>query len=228
MSQLLAPGRSGPGPSQPAGPEPAGLIEFTVDGRLRDAAGRLARRTGSTLFMVLQAALAAVLTRHGAGTDLPIGTLTAGRTDDALGGLVGCFANPLILRTDTGGDPSTVELLTRIRDTDLAAFDHADLPFADLPGAPPLRVMLVHHEESPLHEVTGVLGQLDAIPTGTAPADLTLSVYEATAAGTVHCELHHVAGDGAAGRLADDFRAVLAAATADPEQPLSRLGRQPR
>ncbi|MBF0660339.1 MAG: amino acid adenylation domain-containing protein, partial [Rhodococcus sp.] len=105
---------------------------FTIDRRIRAGVTDLARRSGATEFMVVHAALAVLLSRLGASSDVAIGTPIAGRGDAALDDLVGMFVNTLVLRTSVDGDMSFGEFVDAVRAADLEAFAHADVPFERL------------------------------------------------------------------------------------------------
>ncbi|MBC2906536.1 non-ribosomal peptide synthetase [Streptomyces cupreus] len=165
------------------------LVPLALDPQLTDGVRRMARESGATVSMVLQAALAALLTRLGAGTDVPIGSPIAGRTDEALNRLVGFFVNTWVLRADTSGDPSFAELVGRVREGSLAAYDHQDIPFEHLvevlnpvrsPAHHPLfQVCLaLQNNTRPEFYLTGLTVTEEPFSLGTARFDLFISVTE--------------------------------------------------
>ncbi|TDT97557.1 amino acid adenylation domain-containing protein [Streptomyces sp. 846.5] len=216
-------------------------IPLRISAAAHTALTALARSCGATVHMAAQALLAALLTRIGAGEDIPIGCPTAGRGDEALTDLVGFFVNTLVLRTDTGGDPTLRQLLERARETSLAAYDHADLPFdrivelvnpvREAARHPLTQVMLVVQDDRPLQlDLPGLAVSWEEPPTATARFDLTLCLVErfdaegapAGFGGELVCAADLF--DHATGRaVADRFTRLVETLAADPDLPISRV-----
>ncbi|MFJ5266744.1 amino acid adenylation domain-containing protein [Streptomyces sp. NPDC088387] len=143
---------------------------------------------GTSAATVVRAALALLLTRLGAGDDIPVGTLMPRRdTEGDLEGVVGPFAGPVVLRTDTSGDPTFEELVARVRETAQDAAGHEDVPFERLVDelAPPVSaarhplfqvgvdVLDDRTEEGDASELPGL--HTTRLDTGTQATELDLS-----------------------------------------------------
>ncbi|WP_275416281.1 non-ribosomal peptide synthetase [Streptomyces sp. SID13666] len=216
-------------------------VTVAINPELHQRLANLARSTGTSLFMVLQAGLASLLTRLGAGHDIPLGSPIAGRTDQNLDHLIGFFVNTLVLRTDTTGDPTFTQLLNQVRETSLAAYAHQDVPFEYLVEILNPTRTLAHHplfqimlalQNAPVSalELPGARAGVELGRTGTAKFDLFFSLAEQRGP---NGEPQGI--DGAVEYSSDIYDAptvhdlfdrwiqLLDAATIHPDQPLSTI-----
>ncbi|WP_158715471.1 amino acid adenylation domain-containing protein, partial [Streptomyces sp. WMMB 714] len=228
-------------PRPPVAGYDGALVRFRVSEELHAGLASLARESSATLFMVVQAGLAALLSRLGAGPDVAVGSPVAGRTDEALDDLVGFFVNTLVLRTDVSGDPSFRELLGRVRESDLAAYAHQDVPFErlvevlnpqrSLSRNPLVQVMLAL-QNMPRTETAlpGLRVRPEPLDVGISKFDLSFHLRESLGAdgteGGIDGVLEYSTDlfDHATVRaLADRLVAVLRQAVADPDRPVGAV-----
>ncbi len=105
---------------------------FEIDAPTHAALEQLGRARGASLFMVVHGALAALLARLSGTGDIVVGSPIAGRGEQLLDDMIGMFVNTLVLRTQVNPSDTFGDVLARVRETDLGAFGHADLPFERL------------------------------------------------------------------------------------------------
>ncbi|MFD3743313.1 non-ribosomal peptide synthase/polyketide synthase [Nocardia sp. NPDC058633] len=165
------------------------LVVVGIDGRIRAGLQRCAAREGATAAMALQAALAVLLFKLGAGEDIPIGSPIAGRTDDALNDLVGFFINTWVLRTRVSPGTSFTAILGQVAAKALAAYENQDVPFELLvellnPARsaahhPLFQVLLsMQNNTAPTLELAGVGFEPYAMPATTSRFDLTFTITD--------------------------------------------------
>ncbi|MHB1558889.1 MAG: amino acid adenylation domain-containing protein, partial [Isosphaeraceae bacterium] len=197
----------------------------------------LCRCAGATPFMVLLAAWQTLLHHYSGQNDIAVGSPIANRNRSELEGLIGYFVNMLALRVDFSDDPSVLELVERVRDVALAAYEHQNLPLERVIEAinPPR-----DPSRTPLFQVMFVL-QNNRVPnlgraglsfeplgdengTGTAKFDLSLTLEESPEgfAGGIEYNTDLFEGETVA-RMAERFLVLLRGLVDSPERRVSRL-----
>ncbi|QPB84363.1 amino acid adenylation domain-containing protein [Pseudoalteromonas rubra] len=165
------------------------VVEFHINETCTAKLKSIAVKNNATMFMVLMGAFKILLSKYSGQNDIVVGTPVANRNQEELENIIGFFVNMLPMRTDLEGDPTFNELVVRVRDMAIGAYEHQDLPFAQL-------VQLVSPDHrwhrSPIFQVMFVLqnaptGDIElpglrlstvALENKTSKVDLTLVMHE--------------------------------------------------
>ncbi|HEV2637459.1 MAG TPA: amino acid adenylation domain-containing protein [Actinocrinis sp.] len=169
---------------------PAGTCTFAVPAETAERARAAAAQQEASLFMVLLAVFQLLLSKYSRQEDIAVGTPIAGRNRAEIEDLVGFFVNTLVMRTDLSQDPTFAELLDRVRQAALGAYDHQDLPFEriveelapdrDLSRNPLFQTMFVLQNvfESGSWQLPGLEVAAQPVTLQEAKFDLTLTFSE--------------------------------------------------
>jgi amino acid adenylation domain-containing protein/non-ribosomal peptide synthase protein (TIGR01720 family) len=212
-----------------------GALPFAVSAELADALQVLASSRKATLFMVLLAGFAVLLSRLSGQADIPIGIPIAGRGRMETEGLIGFFVNTLALRINLADDPGSLAIVDRVREETLGAYAHQDLPFEKL-------VVELHPERSLSHtpiiqvmlglqnfpvsrlELSGLVLEPLPLEVETSKYEFTL-LLEATAAGLAGPAVYNrdLFTAGRVRRMLGWLTSLLAGIAANPSTPFSAL-----
>ncbi|MCJ0946757.1 amino acid adenylation domain-containing protein [Rhodococcus sp. ARC_M8] len=186
------------------------VVSMDFSPEIHRALNELAHQNGSSLFMVMHAALAVLLARLTTADDVVIGTPVAGRGASVFDDVVGMFVNTLVLRTPVSSGATFAEVLAAVRSTDLGALDHADIPFERLVDyLSPDRST----EHSPLFQVllefqtdTGLRFDLPELTVRSLDVDLAVAKFDLQLSVMEHVDEHgEPAGISAGFRYATDI-----------------------
>jgi amino acid adenylation domain-containing protein len=195
----------------------------------------LSRKEGVTLFMTLLAAFQTLLHRYSGQDDIAVGSPIAGRTRAETEGLIGFFVNTLVLRADLSGNPSFREVLHRVRQMALGAYEYQDIPFEklveelhpdrDLSRSPLFQVLFAFQN---VPRQTRELAGLTVTPlenqNETAKFDLSLYTWEEREGLGARLEYNTDLFDAAtAGRMLGHFETLLEGIVSNPDQRISDL-----
>jgi amino acid adenylation domain-containing protein len=209
---------------------------FKLPMHLSEAIKGLSRQQGTTLFMTLLAAFQTLLHRYSCQDDIVIGTVVSNRSPLETEELIGPFANSLALRTDFSGNPTFVELLTRVHDVVTGAFAHQDLPFEklveelrperDLSCNPLFQIVFVLHSSSHDYNLNFPGARLRSlgVERGTTRFDLVLEMVEGQEEllGTLEYSTA-LFNDSTIERVQRHYQTLLEGIVANPNQRISNL-----
>ena len=212
-----------------------GTIDVEISASLTTELRRITHSAGATLFMTVMAGFQSLLARYSGQDDIAVGTAIANRPTLETEGLVGFFANTLVLRTDLSEEPTFLDVIARVRAVALGAYGHQDLPFEHLVkklqpertlGHTPLfqHMLVFQNALGGDLELDGLAVEEFTLHRDTAMFDLTLTLSEARGGlvGTLEyaSDLYDLT---TAERMARNFRNLLEAAVAAPDRPIGEF-----
>lgn len=202
---------------------------------LTEALRTLSRQKGTTLFMTLIAALNILLYRYTNQEDILVGSPIANRNQVETHGLIGFFANTLVLRTDLSGNPTFRETLGRVRKVALGAYSHQDVPFEmlveelqqerDPSRSPIFQVMFsLHSNPVPVMTFSEVTMRPLIVGNATVNFDIGLSVEEEPKKLVATLDYNPDLFDKTTiARMLKHLHRILEASATNPDQPIARM-----
>jgi amino acid adenylation domain-containing protein/non-ribosomal peptide synthase protein (TIGR01720 family) len=218
-----------------------GMLYKNIDAETTQELKALGEQQGATLFMALIAAVNTLLYRYSGQQDIIIGSPTAGREHVDLENQIGCYVNTLALRTRFNAADSYKEILDRVKQVTLEAYEHQVFPFDELLGILELprdsarnplfdvTVVLQNTELAALQQAEPAGGELRISPYGigehvSSKFDLTFNFVEMN--GGLHMALEYnsdLFDRSTAERIATHLEQLLHAALREPGKPVQSL-----
>ena len=213
-----------------------GIAKFTLPTHLSSLLAEFCRQRGVTEFMVGLTVLKTLLYRYVGEQDISVGTPVANRSQEALHSLLGFFSNTLVIRTEWEGHPTFSQLLNQVRTHALEAYDHQDIPFAQVVNAlapnremsqnPLFQVVYSHEPQAArVQHTTGTVGWQElAYDYDVAKYDLALGTFRE--GNEIQLRIEYCADlflPGTMERMGQHFMRLLTAALQAPDTPIGYL-----
>ena len=212
------------------------VARISVRGTCFDAIKRLTAEEGTTLFMTMLAGFQTLLHRYTGQEDIVVGSPIANRNHLEIEGIVGFFVNSLVLRTDLSGDPTFRELLRRVREVTLKAYEFQDLPFEklveelspdrDLGRNPLFQVMFVLQNLPPRKPLHAGNFKISRMPTQVSTSRFEIEIHLWEAANGLEGQLIYDTDRFEASRIdqmVTHYQRILEVASSEPDRRLSQL-----
>jgi non-ribosomal peptide synthetase component F len=204
---------------------------FVLPRNLMRGLSELSQKEGATLFMTLLAAYQTLMYRYTGQEDICLGSPIANRNRAEIEGMIGCFLNIVVLRTDLSGNPSFKELLGRVREVTAGAYANQDLPFEKLVDelqperslnhAPMVQATFTY-QNAPMDalDLSDLTLESIEIEGGMVEQDLSLIINGMAGLVIYNSDLFN---DSTISQMIEHFSRILEAVAADPDVRLLRI-----